>query len=121
MKTLAAVALIVAAFPAHAADFGQPWDTGDKVFGGVALAATLLDWRQTLYVARHPETLGDMNPALGRHPSIGRVNNYFVATIAFEGFAAHLMPPKYRKLFLAGSAVLEINLLVRGATLGIPF
>lgn len=46
------------------------------------VAATILltaDWLQTRYISTHGYS--ELNPILGRHPSIGRVNNYFGTAI----------------------------------------
>lgn len=42
----------------------------------------LLDWRQTLYIARHPECYSEINPMLGKHPSVAAVNVHFLARVA---------------------------------------
>lgn len=119
--SLAAVALICAALPAHAADPGQPWDAWDKSLGAVALTAEILDWQQTRYIAKHPDLHREKNPALGLHPSVGRVNNYFFGSVMLGVGVAHILPSAYRKAFLASGAILEINMLARNVAIGIPF
>lgn len=96
----------------------EPWDTGDRAFGSAALVLTLADWRQTHIIAKEPHKWGETNSALGKHPSVGRVNGYFVGSLAVGSAAAQLMPPSYRKGFLAGVAAVEFNMVARGYTLG---
>ena len=42
----------------------------------------ILDWRQTLTIARHPERWSEVNIILGRHPSVRAVHLYFSAVMA---------------------------------------
>lgn len=44
-----------------------------------AVVALVLDWRQTLRIARNPATLSEINLILGPHPSVSRVCWYFGA------------------------------------------
>lgn len=52
-------------------------------------AAALLhtaDYLQTRQIAKNPDRWHETNPALGLHPSVGRVNSYFAITgIALYG------------------------------------
>ncbi len=44
----------------------------------VALAILLaIDWLQTLTIARNPGRWRELNPLLGEHPSVARVNAWF--------------------------------------------
>lgn len=41
------------------------------------LVLLVIDWRQTLSIARNPERWYERNPALGEHPSVARVHVWF--------------------------------------------
>jgi hypothetical protein len=45
-------------------------------------ANTLLvvDWLQTRYIADNPDKHGEINPIMGKHPSMGEVNAYFLGS-----------------------------------------
>jgi hypothetical protein len=43
----------------------------------LAIVATILDWLQTVSIARDPRHYYELNPILGRHPSERRINIYF--------------------------------------------
>lgn len=51
-------------------------------------AGTILtiDWLQTRYIARHPDQFHELNPLIGRHPSIGRVNVHFLSILLLGGW-----------------------------------
>ena len=79
--------------PAHADDWTGT-DTGLEVAWQVAHA---IDWGQTRYIAKHPQDFRELNPILGDHPSVGRVNTYFIATgLAHYGISQWLSPSNRR-------------------------
>ena len=64
------------------------WNTTDKTLLVAVEASYYLDFRQTREIALNPLRYYETNQLLGRHPSIGRVNNYFLATAigTYSGF-----------------------------------
>lgn len=44
---------------------------------GLALLMLVLDWKQTLVIARNPDKWREINPILGDHPSPLRVHVWF--------------------------------------------
>lgn len=99
----------------------EEWSTADRWLGGAAFTATLVDWGQTLHIARHPAQFYESNLAsqIGRHPSVSRVNSYFVGSIVFYGTAAHLLPSTYRKLLLSGVFVMRLDVIHHNYSVGI--
>ena len=58
-----------------------------------ALALLLvIDWRQTLTIARNPQRWYERNPILGEHPSAGRVHAWFALVSIATALAAYLLP-----------------------------
>jgi len=55
----------------------DPWPVEDKVLEGVFILAVAIDWKQTSDIGNHPE-LHERNRLMGRHPSHGAINTYFV-------------------------------------------
>lgn len=89
--------------------------------GVLAAAVTLhvLDWGQTRWIAKNPDRAWETNVLLGRHPSVGRVNNYFLATGVSLVAAHYLLPPEYAKWgTLVWFAVGGVS-VARNAALGI--
>ena len=41
----------------------------------------VIDWAQTLMIARHPHRWREQNPILGPHPTVAQVHAYFVAVM----------------------------------------
>lgn len=116
MKYLLVLLLVTSSFVARA---DEAWDTTDKALAGVALAATVIDWSQSRYIARNPALFEENNPLLGLHPSVGNVNAYFATSIVAGAALAYVLPKDYRKYFLGGVAVLEISAVSRNKHIGI--
>lgn len=75
-----------------------------------ALIAHSADWMQTRYIVQNKE-FHEKNPILGRHPSMSRVNNYFVVTLFLIIIINNLIPEKYRakyRKYLAYALTLNV-------------
>ena len=64
----------------------------ETVFVGLAV----LDWNQTLQIAKHPDRYSETNPVIGNHPSTERVNLLMPAGIALHALVTYALPRKYR-------------------------
>jgi hypothetical protein len=113
-----ALAIALSLFTTAAAA-GEPWSTSERVLGTAALAALAIDWGQTRYIAKNPQSFHETNPILGRHPSVGRVDAYFAGAIIGTALLADALPSKWRGPFLAGVVVVELHYVNRNAALGI--
>ena len=127
MKTFAVI-LIVFLFSvtANAAD---KWTTADTAWQASAMALMAVDWGQTRYIAQHPEYY-EVNPILGRHPSTKAVDLYFVGAMIVHPVISYLLPSKAeifgvtinpRRIWQAGTIVLELGCVANNARLGIGF
>ena len=57
----------------------RTWSTEEKAWLGTAAAFTITDWATTRDLSRrYREGYHENNPILGKHPSTGRVDLYFV-------------------------------------------
>ncbi len=72
--------------------FGEDWSTKDTIRQGVFTGITMMDWAQTRYIAKHPIEFRETNPVLGKHPSIGSVNNYFAVSIIGHAAVSYMLP-----------------------------
>lgn len=57
---------------------------------------TLADRLQTLDIARDPRCY-EINPLLGRHPSDGRINSYFAASLIAKALVSSWLPAPWRE------------------------
>lgn len=85
------------------------------------LALLVLDWRQTLAIARNPAKWYERNPGLGKHPSVGRTNTWFLGAVLFALGAAWALQG-YPAIFCVGAGtacVAELVCLVDNWSIGI--
>ena len=67
----------------------------ETVFVGLAV----LDWNQTLQIAKHPDEYSETNFIIGEHPSEGRVNILMPAGIVLHALVTYALPRKYRSFW----------------------
>jgi hypothetical protein len=108
----------------------DPWSDADVKREAVMIGVTTIDWLQTRNIARHnctnPST-GEHNcyesgPAasfIGKHPSIGQVNNYFALSMLAHVGIVSALPSKYRSVFQLTSIVYEASYVAGNYQIGI--
>lgn len=95
------------------------WDRTDYALGATAIAGLVVDWGQTRYIAKHPDTHFEKNRILGEHPSVGRVDAYFAGTIAGTLAFANWLSPTNRKILLGTVTAVELVVTNRNRSLGV--
>lgn len=99
MKTMLAICLfLLLCGPAAAADnkwFSTP-ERKDIALEVMWQGVHVLDWGQTLEIARHPQDFYECNPLIGRHPSVGRVNTFMLASTVVHPLVSYALPKPYR-------------------------
>lgn len=93
---LSAIILLMISSSAYAAD---PWTKEDTYRELAALTLRFIDYKTTLDIARSPDELSEVNPLLGEHPSVGRVNTYFAVMTVVHPVISYSLPKEYRKAF----------------------
>jgi hypothetical protein len=73
------------------------WTKTDTAREVVWMILHAVDWGQTLEIARHPDDFREMNPILGTHPTVGRVNLYMGAWALAHPAISYLLPGDWRK------------------------
>lgn len=89
------------------------------------------DWLQTRWIATHPitvtrtadvttiTTLGEYNPLIGPHPTVGRVNALFAVTTLAQVLIAQALPHAWRAPWIAAGVALELSMVAHNAAIGI--
>jgi hypothetical protein len=79
----------------------------------------VVDWLQTRVIAKRPERFSEINPILGKRPSLQSVDIYFTCCIAATLVGAYVLP--YWWAIGAGVAVgaLEAFITIRNYRIGI--
>jgi hypothetical protein len=77
--------------------WGKDW-TREDTYRQVAVSALLVvDWAQTRWIVKHPYQFYEINHFLGEHPSVGKINNYFAASILGHAAISYILPSDWRK------------------------
>jgi hypothetical protein len=71
------------------------------------LAMFVIDWQQTLVIARNPGRWSERNLVLGQHPTVGRVNVYFAVALVAIAAVAAVVPLPWAIALLAAVAGVE--------------
>lgn len=95
------------------------WSTRDQVLFSASSALLVADWAQTRHTARNPHLFYEKNPILGRHPSLGRVNAYFVTALVANYFLTDALSPKWRTAYQAGLIGLEVYVIGNNKRIGV--
>lgn len=95
-------------------DLGRPgWTDDDTARQALTLALLGADWAQTRSIAKGIPGIHETNPLLGEHPSTGRVNNYFAASMLGHTLLMNALPPEIRKWAQYGTIGLEAGVAGR--------
>lgn len=97
------------------------WSKTDHALASGLLAATLMDWAQTRQIAGNTLDVHETNKILGPHPTIGKVNTYFVSAIALGAIGLNLLPDTgyARTGTLIGLTAMEVFVVGRNFHLGL--
>jgi len=98
----------------------------------LALCLLAVDWRQTRAMAEGPvhwvsiaegwqPVYYEANPLLGRHPSPGRVNGYFLALAAGYLLAQEVLPARSGRAMRRVLITAEVGCVVNNFAIGIRF
>lgn len=97
----------------------RAWTGEEKAWLGTAAAFTVADWATTRDLSRrYREGYYENNPVLGKHPSTGRVDLYFVSA-GLIGYAIADNLDQNRKTFLQAWTAVEIFYVNRNLNIGL--
>ena len=96
MRQTISLFLLLVTAPVFAAD---PWSKADKTREAIYLTLHVVDWGQSLDIAKNPQLYTEGNHILGEHPSVKRVNAYFATTALLHAGIVHVLPSRYRPAF----------------------
>jgi len=116
MKTLLTVMILLSA-SAHA----DEWRESDTYREATYQVLNVIDWGQTRYIAEHPEQFREKGAAffIGKHPSIGTVNNYMIGSAILHLIASNYLPHKWREAFQYVTIGDKLNATVSNFSVGI--
>lgn len=111
---LAVSALLIISTSAYAA-----WSRPDTYREIASESLLFIDYSQTYNIANTPDRFYEHNPILGRHPSIGRVNLYFISSMILHPIISYILPSKVRPYFQYITIGIETSCIANNMRVGI--
>ncbi|HFE37957.1 MAG TPA: hypothetical protein ENK06_06005 [Gammaproteobacteria bacterium] len=118
-KRAAYLLVILSLFCASSA--ANAWSKKDTYWQSAYFLTHLADWGQTLDIANQCSSGSyyETNPVMGKCPSAQTVNAYFAATALIHYGVAHMLPPKYRRMFQIGTMGMQLSYIANNASIGL--
>jgi hypothetical protein len=77
-----------------------------------------VDWGQTRYISKH-QKYHEVNPLLGEHPTIGRVNRYMLVSGLTHVVVSDFLSPPWRERFQYVTIGLKASVVTYNYSVGI--
>ena len=94
----------------------------------LALTALAADWLGTREMVNHPaydplgrELWSEVNPLLGRHPSVGDVDKYFLVAAATYLLVQQILPEPWDSRFRRLTIIVEVGCTASHFGIGVTF
>ena len=116
MKTLILIILLLIPIQVDAFD---EWTKKDTNYQLTYAVFHIVDWGQTRTIAKNSNKYSELNPILGKHPSIGKVNTYFLTTLVGHTAISYMLPKKYRRYWQVVWIGLEAGTVAHNYSVGI--
>lgn len=96
------------------------WTKNEIGLQTLSTSLQIIDWGQTLNIVdRENEGYWETNPILGDHPDRGEVNTYFAVSILTNILISHLLPNKWRKVWIGSRIMVSANLVNHNYNIGL--
>jgi hypothetical protein len=95
------------------------WNLDDTMREVVWQTVNVIDWGQTLEIARNPEDYREYNPVLGKHPSVENVNLYMLSGAIGHSIVSYVLPKKARMYWQYITIGLSGACVINNASMGI--
>ena len=96
MKRILLSFIIILALPNLSLAWKDDWTKADTIREVAWQVIHVIDWGQTLEIARQPDKFYELNPIMGKHPSVGKVNAYMAISAITHAGISYVLPKKYR-------------------------
>lgn len=101
--------------PAVAGD----WSAEDTKWQAAYIALHVADWGQTRDIAAKRDRYFEQNPVLGKHPSVKRVDSYFLATSIAHTAISYALPPDLRRRWQQITVVVQAGVVAHNYGIGL--
>lgn len=110
--------ILLLGLPSNSLAFDD-WSKRDYALEATWIAIHTVDWGLTLDIAKNPDKYHEMNPIIGRHPSVGKVNSYMFASTIIHPVFVHILPSKWRPYFQAFTIGISSACVINNFNIGL--
>lgn len=97
----------------------EPMTKEQKVLQGTYLTVHAIDWRQTRYIAKHPDEFSETNPLLGENPSTSKVDNLMLSIALLHTGITKSLPSEHRMYWQMFTLGFKVGYVEKNIYLGI--
>ena len=108
--------LLLLAQPVQASELKWDWNAFDYSLQGIFIATLVVDRAQTIDIASHGR---ERNPILGKSPSIGKINTYFLSCAVLHTGLMAIIPRPFRNPIQGFSILIESSVIHGNYEMGI--
>ncbi len=83
------------------------WNKVDTVLELTSQGLMSADWIQTQKIVKNPDKYQELNPVLGPHPSMSKLNTYFALWVPVHAGVSCILPQLYRRIWQGGTIGVE--------------
>ncbi len=95
------------------------WSGSDTAREVVWQGLHVADWGQTLEIARNPVDYHEVNPVIGKHPSVRRVNLYMLSSAVVHAGVSYVLPEKVKVYWQYLSIGISAGCVARNYNIGL--
>jgi hypothetical protein len=99
------------------------WTSGDTALQLTYTVAHVMDWNQTLHIARNPNRYEERNQLvsafIGEHPTKQRVNAFCASTLLIHTGISYLLPKPYRTAWQSFWIGVEVGTVQHNREIGL--
>lgn len=99
--------------------YANQWTQTDTSREVIWLGLHIIDWGQTLDAARNPQQYKEINPVIGTHPSVGKVNIYMGAWVTAHPVISYILPPKWRLYWQWIGIIVKTGCVINNNAIGL--
>ena len=99
--------------------FGEMWTKNDTYRELTWATLFLIDYGQTLNIAKNPDKYEEKNQILGRHPSQSSVHKYMLSVAILHPIISYYLLPEYRKYWQYITIGIEADAVTNNFSIGI--
>lgn len=114
MKIVLMILFLALTSPAHA-----EWTKTDTAFQAGYLILHVIDWGMTRDIAKNPDKFHELNPLIGRHPSVEWVDTYMALSLVGHTVVSYVLPSKYRRWWQITTIGFKGGLVINSFSIGL--